>query len=196
MKRKTICCNDTHKRNFCIKKGGGELSCLPPLKDQKALGRMFLLTPSSLSIPTADWHSYQAWAIEGQRIQTNWALWNCRRVRLREWKQCPLGAWLDVDQLGRKKQTVPKHMATSLQKIQTWLKLVTTNRKHTSFPEGRSHLFLPPRLLFLGAWDLSPSSKARGQSQSPEQSVALEFSTCQLWNRLWSLLCFLCCQTE
>lgn len=45
-----------------------ELSRLQPLKDQKALGRMFLLTPSSLSIPTADWHSYQAWAIEGQRI--------------------------------------------------------------------------------------------------------------------------------
>lgn len=61
---------------------------------------------------------------------------NCRRVRLGEWKQCPLGAWLDVDQVGRKKQTLPKHMATSLQKIQTWLKIVTTNRKHTSLQDA------------------------------------------------------------
>lgn len=29
-------------------------------------------------------------------------MWSCRRVRLLEWKQCPLGAWLDVDQLGSK----------------------------------------------------------------------------------------------
>lgn len=97
---------------------------------------------------------------------------NCRRVRLGEWKQCPLGTWLDVDQLGSKEQTVPKHMATSFQIIQTWLKIVTTNLKHPSFPEGCSHLFLLPRLLFLSAWGPPSSRKVRGQShqQSPEES--------------------------
>lgn len=193
--RKTICWNDTHKRNFCIKiKGNWAAYSL--LKIKRPLEECLSPHPQLL-IHTHSWLAF----LPGL---SNWRTKNLNQLgfgKLQKSKTWGMEAMSPGSMAGcRPGGQEEANSAQAYGYFSSENPDLAEDSYHKSkayqFTGRCSHLFLLPRLLFLGAWDLSLSSKARGQSQSPEHSVALEFSICQLWNWPWSLFYFLCCQTE
>lgn len=123
-------------------------------------------------------------------------MWSCRRVRLLEWKQCPLGAWLDVDQLGSKGANSAQAYDYFSSDNPNLAEHSYCSSKTSQFSRKLFPLISPAQTSFVGC----PRNSIFWWAQGPEASLIDKFWRVLGMQQLSGLestmkfMCFPCCQ--